>query len=219
MQTIEPIDATTPCVGAQPAAPAPEPQPAVEHERAAPQHKKIVICCDGTWSVPDRRCENGQLCATNVAKTALTVARHGADGCPQLAYYGRGVGTGKWDHWLGGLFGVGTSHNILDAYAYLIDTYRPGDELYLFGFSRGAYTVRSLAGLIRNCGILQPRFRDRIDDAYDLYRRRDPDSRPPSRESRLFRRSYSWEADHEPARVQFIGVWDTVGALGIPVGF
>ncbi len=197
--------------------PQPAPDAALEHERFEAR-KKIVICCDGTWSVPDRRCEEGRLCPTNVTKTALTVARYDGDGRRQLVYYGRGVGTGRWDRIAGGAFGLGVSRNILDAYAYLIEEYRPGDELYLFGFSRGAYTVRSLAGLIRNCGILRPRFRDQIKAAYALYRRGDPDSHPTARESQLFRQTYSWEADGHATRVKFIGVWDTVGALGIPIG-
>jgi len=212
------IDPARSTVGMQASALEPALDTIQERGRHEQQHTKIVVCCDGTWSVPDKRCENGRVCPTNVTKTALTVARSGGDGCPQLVYYGRGVGTGRFDHLIGGLFGAGISHHILDAYAYLIDAYRPGDDLYLFGFSRGAYTVRSLAGLIRNCGILQPRFRDRINAAYALYRRRDPDSQPPARESQLFRRTYSWEAEAPPTRIRFIGVWDTVGALGIPVG-
>jgi uncharacterized protein (DUF2235 family) len=180
--------------------------------------KRIVICCDGTWSVPDNRCAQGRLCPTNVTKTALAVARRDSSGRRQLVYYGRGVGTGRWDRLRGGAFGVGLSANIRDAYAYLIDVYHPGDDLYLFGFSRGAYAVRSLAGLIRNCGVLQPRFHDRLHEAYALYRRGDPDSHPTARESQLFRRTYSWEAEGAPARIKFVGVWDTVGALGIPVG-
>ena len=180
--------------------------------------KKVIICCDGTWSVPDRRCDGGRSCPTNVTKTALTVARRDGAGTRQLVYYGQGVGTGRRDHLLGGAFGIGLSKHILDAYRYLIDVYAPGDGLYLFGFSRGAYTVRSLAGLIRNCGILLPRFRDRIGAAYALYRRGDPDSHPTAKESRLFRRTYSWEADGHVTRIKFIGVCDTVGALGIPSG-
>ena len=178
--------------------------------------KRIVICCDGTWSVPDKRC--GQLaCPTNVARTALTVARDNTD-VRQHVYYGRGIGTGRCDHLLGGAFGIGISRRILDAYAYLIAAYEPGDDLYLFGFSRGAYTVRSLAGLIRNCGILKRQFLGRLPDAYRLYRRRDENSHPALNESRLFRRSFSYESDACVTRIKFIGVWDTVGALGIPVG-
>jgi uncharacterized protein (DUF2235 family) len=183
-----------------------------------PGRKRIVICCDGTWSVPDQRCDGGQPCPTNVTKTAMSVLPQGHDGVTQAVYYGRGIGTGRWDHLVGGAFGVGISEHLLDAYAFLIDEYVPGDELFLFGFSRGAYTARSLAGLVRNCGIVKREFRDRVPEAYALYRRRDDASKPAAVESQLFRKTYTHEADAPATRVRFIGVWDTVGALGIPIG-
>jgi uncharacterized protein (DUF2235 family) len=176
-----------------------------------------VICCDGTWSVPDQHCD-GRPCPTNVATTALSVLPHDSSGATQAVYYGRGIGTGRWDHLTGGAFGVGISRHILDAYTFLIDEYVPGDELFLFGFSRGAYTARSLAGLIRNCGIVKREFRDHVPEAYALYRRRDDASQPAAAESQLFRKTYTHEADAPATRVHFIGVWDTVGALGIPIG-
>ncbi len=182
-----------------------------------PGRKRIVICCDGTWSVPDQHCE-GRPCPTNVTKTAMSVLRADRMGVAQAVYYGRGIGTGRWDHLIGGAFGVGISNHILDAYGFLIDEYEPGDELFLFGFSRGAYTARSLAGLIRNCGIVKREFRGHVEEAYALYRRRDDESHPAAVESQLFRKTYTHEASGPATRVHFIGVWDTVGALGIPIG-
>ena len=91
--------------------------------------------------------------------------------------------------------------------------YDPGDELFFLGFSRGAYTVRRLFGLIRNSGLLKPEFSNKLDAAYALYRRRDDASHPDAIESELFRKTYSTEP-----RAKFMGVWDTVGALGLPVG-
>ncbi len=179
--------------------------------------KRIVVCCDGTWSVPDERCGDAP-CPTNVTKIALSVAPRDRLAVQQIVFYGRGIGTGRWDHLAGGLFGVGISLRILDEYRFLIEVYEPGDELFLFGFSRGAYTARSLAGLIRNCGILERRFRDLVPQAYELYRRRDPASGPRAKEARLFRETYSYEREHGPMRITFIGVWDTVGSLGIPIG-
>ena len=87
--------------------------------------------------------------------------------------------------------------------------YEPGDEIYLFGFSRGAYTVRSLAGMIRNVGVLHKSAAERVGDACRLYRRRD--AAPDSEEAAAFRAGHSREV-----AITFIGVWDTVGALGIP---
>jgi uncharacterized protein (DUF2235 family) len=128
-------------------------------------------------------------------------------------FYDKGVGTGHFDRLRGGAFGWGIKRKILDAYRFLIINYEPGDELFFFGFSRGAYTVRSTFGLIRNSGLLKPEFAYKLKDAYALYRRRDDASHPDAVESELFRRSYSAEP-----RAKFIGVWDTVGALGLPVG-
>ena len=174
--------------------------------------KRIVICCDGTWNRPDQ-VQGGKICASNVTKIARCIAPADAKGTRQLLFYDKGVGTGRFDRILGGAFGWGIKKKILDAYRFLMATYEPGDELFFLGFSRGAYTVRSTFGLIRNSGLLKREFAHKLEDAYALYRRRDDASHPDAIESELFRRSYSWEP-----RAKFIGVWDTVGALGLPVG-
>ena len=168
--------------------------------------KRIVICCDGTWNKPD------QPSPTNVVKVAITLKITDGAGVEQLLFYDQGVGTGTFDRIRGGAFGVGLSRNIQEAYRFLAFNYEPGDELYFFGFSRGAYTVRSAVGLIRNSGLLKREHFGRVKEAYQLYRRRDDASHPTEAESTAFRKKYS----HEP-RVKFMGVWDTVGALGIPL--
>jgi hypothetical protein len=96
-----------------------------------------------------------------------------------------------------------------------VQNYSVGDEIYLFGFSRGAYTVRSLAGLIRNSGLLRIHHADREAEAYALYRDRDPAKHPNADAARDFRARYSYD----PLEITCIGVWDTVGALGLPVEF
>lgn len=176
-------------------------------------HKRLVVCCDGTWNRPDEHVD-GIAAPTNVAKIALAVSRSGDDGINQCLYYQRGVGTRRLEHHLGGAFGFGLSRNVRDAYRFLVDNYEIGDEIFLFGFSRGAYTARSTAGLIRNCGILRGDHAGRIREAYALYRSRNHRLEPSTIESRLFRRMYAHE-DVTPIR--FVGVWDTVGALGIPI--
>jgi len=174
--------------------------------------KRIVVCCDGTWNRPDQ-VHGGEVCASNVTKIARCVAPVDPRGTQQLVFYDKGVGTGRFDRLLGGAFGWGIKEKILDAYQFLIVNYEPEDELFFLGFSRGAYTVRSTFGLIRNSGLLKPEFIHKVPDAYALYRRRDDASHPDAVESELFRRTYS----RQP-RAKFIGVWDTVGALGVPVG-
>jgi uncharacterized protein (DUF2235 family) len=174
--------------------------------------KSLVVCCDGTWNRPDEL-SGGLVAPTNVSKIALGLASHRADGAEQRLFYQRGVGTRKWQHFRGGAFGYGLSRNIRACYRFIVGNYEPGDSLYLFGFSRGAYTARSTVGLIRNCGILRPSHRKRINEAYRLYRSRSARKGPSTIESQIFQRMYS----HEDIEVHFIGVWDTVGSLGIPI--
>src|SRR2546425_10251784 len=129
--------------------------------------KRIVVCCDGTWNRPDQ-VHDGLVCASNVTKIARCIAPLDATGIPQVVFYDKGVGTGRFDRLLGGAFGWGIKRKILDAYSFLMTTYEPGDELFFFGFSRGAYTVRSTFGLIRNSGLLKPEFAHKLEGAYEL---------------------------------------------------
>lgn len=112
------------------------------------------------------------------------------------------------------MFGFGLSANVRACHAFLTDHYEPKDELYLFGFSRGAFTARSLAGLIGNSGIVRPEHRDRLTEAYKIYQdRSDPKQKPSGETAVQFRQRYTY--DKVPIR--FVGVFDTVGALGIPL--
>jgi len=174
--------------------------------------KRIAVFCDGTWNRADQA-TNGAPCPTNVVKLAVRVHRHD-DGIHQVSSYGQGVGTGSsLDKLTGGAFGKGLDDNLYSAYRFLMLNYQPGDEIFLFGFSRGAYTARSLAGMVRKCGILHMDAADRYREAVSLYTDdRHPDDEGPVR----FRRESSVMGE-QPTPIQFIGVWDTVGALGIPV--
>ena len=113
----------------------------------------------------------------------------------------------------GGAFGHGLEDNVYEAYRFLVGNYEPGDELFLFGFSRGAFTARSLAGMIRKCGILERQHVRRYPAAIALYR---DDQHPDSPAARTFRRAHAVGGD-ATLPIRFIGVWDTVGALGIPL--
>src|SRR5262245_52407990 len=149
--------------------------------------KKLIVCCDGTWNRADQE-KNGEPCPTNVVRIAYRIAKRDGD-VPQIVYYDQGVGTGnKVDHYTGGAFGEGLEDNIYDSYRFLVGNYEPGDELFLFGFSRGAFTARSLAGMIRKCGILRREFVRQYKKAVELYQ---GDALPDSAEPLAFRQQFS----------------------------
>ena len=131
--------------------------------------KTLVVFCDGTWNRPDEM-SNGRPCPTNVLRLFEATLPEGTDGRPQIIHYVEGVGTRKDERLLGGVFGAGISENIKNAYAFIVSNYQPGDRIFLFGFSRGAYTARSIAGLIRNMGILTRHNLHRINEAYKFYK-------------------------------------------------
>ncbi len=177
--------------------------------------KRLIVCCDGTWQDLD--------CAypTNVVKIAQAIKNIARDGTPQVLHYSEGVGTGlyKIDRVVGGAFGLGIDQRIQNTYRFLCCNYEPGDEIYLFGFSRGAYTVRSLAGLIYQCGILKRCHIRKTKEAYSLYRNRDIHPR----ETKDFREQFSvtppGEEPGTPSPITLLGCWDTVGSLGVPNSF
>lgn len=196
--------------------------------------KKLVLCFDGTWNMPDGndkdQDEVGKNAETNVIRLYRSILGDDSvglnNGSPvqqprteTLKWYDKGVGTRWYERVRGGVFGFGLSYNVRQGYKFLIDNFDPGDEIYIFGFSRGAYTARSLVGLIRNSGLLKKGFVKKADpdenpvlmEAYQLYLSRDK-----SADTQLaidFRDEYS----HVNVKIKFLGVWDTVGALGIPL--
>jgi uncharacterized protein (DUF2235 family) len=175
--------------------------------------KRIVLCCDGTWNSADQE-SNGVPCPTNVVKLGYRVAKRDASGVQQFLYYDQGVGTGNpVDKISGGAFGEGLEDNIHDAYRFLVANYEKGDELFLFGFSRGAFTARSIVGMVRKCGILSRAHVSKYKQATELYRSED---HPQSVAAKKFRQDYCLYG-LDDIQVRFIGVWDTVGALGIPL--
>jgi uncharacterized protein (DUF2235 family) len=188
--------------------------------------RNIVLCFDGTWNSDDR------ASPTNVVKTFQALPGSTAAGTRQIRYYDRGVGTGRFDRVRGGVVGLGLARNVELAYVWLSSNYRPGDRLFLFGYSRGAYTARSLAGLIGLCGVPDP---ERCAAAGQpvalvahrgmaIYRQRRGTGRAEGAERHIEEFARGGAAagrrptgDDAPWAVHFIGVWDTVGALGVPV--
>ena len=169
--------------------------------------RRLVALFDGTWNTPESD--------TNVERLRRLIAPRDAAGVAQLVEYIPGVGVAPgMGHLLGGAFGYGFSDTVQNGYRWLCRQWRPGDEIWLFGFSRGAYTARSLAGMIRKCGLLRRDGSgaiadDLIDAAYAFYR--ETTVKPGDVDALAWRAARSIETD-----IHFIGVWETVGALGIP---
>ena len=171
--------------------------------------KRIIICADGTWNRPEKDLTKDY--PTNVLKMARAISPVAKDGIEQVVFYDWGLGS-YHSSFAGGAFGKGINKNVMDDYRFIVQNYKAGDELYFFGFSRGAYTVRSLAGLINNCSIMKRNKANMIEKAFDLYK--NSDIHPDDPFSFEFRRKYAVE---DKVRIKFIGVWDTVGALGVPL--
>jgi uncharacterized protein (DUF2235 family) len=201
--------------------------------------QRLIVCLDGTW--------NRQDSSTNVLHHFNTI-REGIDpetGLVQRRYYHRGVGTGVLDSITGGGFGFGLEQNVRDAYNWLVEHYcdgendRPPDEIYIFGFSRGAYTARSLVGFIGQCGLLRRAAPLTVDQLWDDYcilgRQKEERHSPwekifgkPEAAVRQFtelthvrdrggplkpgeRRLLHWS---RRVNITYLGIYDTVGAIG-----
>ncbi|MBP5981730.1 MAG: DUF2235 domain-containing protein [Halomonas sp.] len=169
----------------------------------------IVICADGTWNQPEEDLEADY--PTNVLKLARAISPFAGEARQHVSY---GWGVGSYCNQISGaLTGAGIEKNIIDGYRYIVHNYAPGDNIYLFGFSRGAYNVRALSGLINNCGILKRSEAGRITQAWDMYQDDADENWPGGNAAKAFREAFC----HPSRRIHFIGVWDTVGALGIPL--
>ena len=177
--------------------------------------KRLVICADGTWNAPEK-VGGKESTSTNVLKIMRAIKSVSSAGIPQIRYYCQGVGTGNiFDKIKGGAFGKGLSANVVECYRFLANNYNDGDEIYIFGFSRGAFTARSLAGFIGAIGLVHPRHLGKLPDGWAYYR-----MRPADRHSRTAQQLLKPLGDRLlNVPVKCIGVWDTVGALGIPVKF
>ena len=127
--------------------------------------KRIVVCSDGTWNDPEDEIP------TNVLRIARAIKPEDANGIQQVVFYDWGVGS-YYAQARGGVSGLGMMKNIQDGYRFIVQNYDPGDEIFLFGYSRGAYTARALAGMLNKCGILKRSKADLIPDAFDFYKKK-----------------------------------------------
>jgi hypothetical protein len=180
--------------------------------------KRLFVCCDGTWDSPTVLCD-GVPVPSNVVKFHNCVVQGdvGDVNKPvrQLAFYHCGVGADETllKKVFYGMTGKGLARNIQSAYHWLAEQYTPGDEIFVVGFSRGAFTARSLVGMLHHCGLLTPvnATWPLVEEAFRCYRLASAEE--PQKIA--FCRKY---CHPQQVRIKFVGVWDTVGSLGIPVG-
>lgn len=192
--------------------------------------RRIIMLLDGTWNDADIG-----PCDTNIVRLRTLIAQHlwnaeerhsaknqsskkvhgySASGKEHIVFYERGVGTGPLDRFRGGTFGDGLDTNIRRAYKFLSYWYEPGDEIFIFGFSRGAYTARSLVGYLGAAGLLRRDYctSELEAEAWNYYRT-SPNDRMPGVSVHLTK----FVHDQEAFRIALVGVFDTVGALGVPL--
>ena len=170
--------------------------------------KRIAVFLDGTW--------NNVADNTNVWRLKSLCDKS----AEQLVYYSAGVGTQSGEKLSGGMFGIGINDEVTNAYEWLVEHYTDGAQLFIFGFSRGAFTARSLAGFISKCGLLKPGSPVSLKQMFDRYRKGTSttvgslahltDGQLPQEDKWI--KEYSRRIP-----IWFQGVWDTVGALGIPI--
>ncbi len=195
-----------------------------------PSHvpKKIIVCCDGTWNRPEKEwkqngntingdtADDGSYRATNVLKVSRLLHPCDREGRHQVIFYDPGVGTDRslFDRYIGGMTGLGLSAHLKKAYRFLCHNYVEQDDLYFFGFSRGAYTVRALGGMIGCVGLLRPEFLHLLPAAFHYY-----NTHPQKRAAHPFRMVTEDFKQTRRVLIKMIGVWDTVGALGVPIPY
>lgn len=175
--------------------------------------KRIVICADGTWNIRDQVDKaSGKRRPTNVTKVARGVLARDAQGVDQVVAYFDGLGTdGGLDRFTGGAFGRGIEDNVRAIYRFLIYNHVDGDEIYLFGFSRGAFTVRTLVGFMNKVGLVRKGEDYFVPELYALYESQQ------GQDSQAWAQAFRKISQPRPAPpVHLLGVWDTVGALGAP---
>jgi uncharacterized protein (DUF2235 family) len=176
--------------------------------------KRLALFLDGTWNVVSDN--------TNVWRLRSLFAAIGADGLEQRAYYSTGLGTKFGERIRGGMFGRGIDTAITSAYEWLVDNYETDDEIFIFGFSRGAYTARSLSGFVSKCGLLRRGAPLGVNQLYKRYRRANMKTireLMAADKAGTLKPSFEevWMLKYAQAvPIKFIGVFDTVGALGVP---
>lgn len=192
-----------------------------------PDPKNLILLLDGTWNDADygtadtnivrlreRISESMQTQTSAPTSAAAGVQAGQIEGLQNIVFYQRGVGTNVLDKIRGGAFGAGLNQNVRNAYRFLCANYAPDDRVFIFGFSRGAFTARSLAGLIAAAGILKSECCTPANESRAWYFYRD---RPAERFSGIAKQFRNEVHPYAESPITCLGIFDTVGALGAPL--
>ena len=196
--------------------------------------KRIIFCFDGTWD----RLVSDWPWPTNAVLTAQSITPRSEHGTVQIIHYDEGVGTSFASKYLGGIFGIGVLRVLVNAYTFLVFNYQPGDEIFVFGFSRGAFTARAFVGMLRKIGILPRSNAKEIYSVVKQYRKGAYETDYDFDALLKFRLTNSpivcvdatedtWRCQNKKGyrsgdapilRIRYLGVWDTVASIGIAQG-
>ncbi|PMD19920.1 hypothetical protein NA56DRAFT_574685, partial [Hyaloscypha hepaticicola] len=177
--------------------------------------KRIILCLDGTWESVDQGAPN---IPSNVARLSRMIARQGiscsGDPIDQIVYYQPGVGTGpmnKVDKYYQGITGAGIRNHLLSAYNFVATNYSHGDEIFLFGYSRGAYTARALGWFLTKLGVLKPEDLDLFPGLFRHFKR--GSGRIEFSDVSPYEELRGVKTKPTPIEIVVEGVWETVGKV------
>lgn len=199
-------------------------------------NKRIVVCCDGTWMDSDGDYQT----PSNVTRIARAIPPTGVDqtttpptAIPQIVFYQNGIGTGDnslYNKFVGGATGEGLAEHIREAYSFVCLNYQPGDEIFLIGFSRGAFTARSISSLINAVGLLTSeglQYFVQVFEDWEFQQKKDFETKwpnlpfvghkPPVTDAHYQQQLIDRKLTRPNIKIKCVAVWDTVGGLGIPL--
>ena len=206
------------------------PMPGTLQNPIEPRRKRIIVTCDGTWLDSDNGILHGKKRSpSNVSRLGWAIRDTSRDGISQVVHYQAGVGTRgtRFSRFLGGALGVGLKENLREAYTYIAVNWHPGDQIFLIGFSRGAFTARSVAGMIGDMGLLTRTGLPYFSEIFEDYEHRNKDNWLSDYPDLPYRNKPTFGPEYveEMARlgmtrlripIKAVCCWDTVGSLGIP---
>ncbi|KAK6540546.1 hypothetical protein TWF694_009337 [Orbilia ellipsospora] len=195
-------------------------------------NKRLIIACDGTWQDSNNEdLQDGKLKPpTNVTRICRAIKSLSSSDIPQIVYYQAGPGSSNnpFDKVIGGAMGEGVAQNLRECFSFLSNNYAPGDEIFFIGFSRGAFTARSVASMVASLGVLTKKglesfaviMKDYQNRYVKGYKSPQPDcpfpNKPSAADPEYLEQLYRYGMTIPNVGIKAIGVWDTVGSLGIP---